>query len=644
MADFQEQEQLHKQDQQLQQLQQQGFRGLYEQNQSKTLFFTTSTSKRLRQTNGRKTAYAGIYQCILEPDNNFDDFNDGDESRESCHVATKLGDWNNIDGTEHYELVLRNLQFDLSSLRSPLTDITPTTSTRSTPSTSESHKKNYLYANTHASYSKKDEVSEWEIVRAELPQKDDYDSEVLNEDGTLRFESVFRTKEAIEWNECEFDCCVQNDKIDEKWEEGTNNAHRHAYSETIVRSFVVDEHTGDVFVSWEGFYKDCGNFYASAKKLQWTIGVSRLKMEHPKCTFNDEAYPNDLHFVECTEPVSIVYQSTRGREVVLPYGGLAVIPSSSIGDGNGIKRSFLLSVLSSRGLDSGESTSAVWAFPEGVNSQKDEIKRQDLTGTGTVVDKVFMDANIWDGGSLRLHYNPVTRNPDHLCRTIYNKGIECLPITTSLLAYGVPLVEATGKPENFLSKEQTGIFCHLENLDRSTNGNDLERVTTLVSGLDVQWDDATGNPKRIFFGCWGGESGSGNFGSVEKGGKNLRLVLDGAFADAVLFLPLELEGTTDPRQDESTQTVSSPPPSFGYSSSRGVRKLSFSNFTTVVLALLMAACLALYERKRKREQKEHQQHSYDEQFLSPTALQIKTGFRTPYVELQSFDTASEMLL
>jgi hypothetical protein len=208
---------------------------LFEESQSKTLLFTTSTSSRLLQTDGRQSASTGIYQCTLEPENNFDDFNSGDESRETCHVATKLGDGNNFVRTKHQsELVLRNPQFDLSSLRSASSE------NANANANANAKKKNYLYANTHAKYGA-DQESDWEIIRAELPQKGDLNSDALNQDGTLRFESVFRTVEAIDWNECDFDCCVKNDKINQKWEEDANYEYRHAYVQTIARSFVVDE-------------------------------------------------------------------------------------------------------------------------------------------------------------------------------------------------------------------------------------------------------------------------------------------------------------------------------------------------------------------------------------------------------------------
>jgi len=81
-------------------------------------------------------------------------------------------------------------------------------------------------------------------------------------------------------NYCDFDCCVHQeddyntqagfvfgsgfgfglDDVDVDVDvdvDFNSNTYQHAYVRVVPRSFVVDEHTGDVFVSWEGFYKDC---------------------------------------------------------------------------------------------------------------------------------------------------------------------------------------------------------------------------------------------------------------------------------------------------------------------------------------------------------------------------------------------------
>jgi hypothetical protein len=365
--------------------------------------------------------------------------------------------------------------------------------------------------------------------------------------------------------------------------------------------------------------------------------VSRLKLEDPSCTFletSDETYLTDSHFPKCTEPVSIVYQSSRGREVALSYGGFAVIPAASTGRSTeNDKRSFLLSVLSSPGIGSGELTSRVWAFPEGGNALKDGLKRQDLTGSGTVIDGIFMNQNVWDGGSLRLHYSPATGKPDYLCRTIFEEGIECLPILVTIQD-GIPVVESAGNAESFLSKEQTAIFCRLGDADR-TKRKDWGRKTTLVTGLDFQWNEVSEQPERIFFGCWGGEGGNGDFGSAEKNGHNLKRVMDGAFADAVLFLPRELEGTIDPREAEA-EAVLGIPAAASTATTASIfpnDKIPFSKSLVIALTLVVVACLTIYRRKRLLRAR----------FSTSNASQKESRFGIPYVELQNLDSPSEIM-
>lgn len=418
--------------------------------------------------------------------------------------------------------------------------------------------------------------------------------------------------------------------------------HKQAFMQAVIRSFAVDEHTGDVFISWEGFFKDCSNVFGSKKKLQWTIGVSRLKTEDPTCAFmgkGDETYLHTNHFPRCTEPVSIVYQSTLGRDVVMSYGGFAVIPASSAGEPQGTndKRSFLLSVLqySSNG-DQDIVTSKVWSFPEGAKNFKDESKRQEL-GAGIVVDSVFMNQNVWDGGSLRLHYDAFTGKPDHLCRTVFEVGIECLPMSVKLQD-GFPVVKSNGESEMYLSKEQTTEFCRLGDA-AITPRHDWERRTTLVTGLDVQWDDLYGRPERVFFGCWGGEGGNGNFGSVERNGSNLRKVMNGAHADAVLFLPQELEGTIDYRDPTPTDH-----PRPCVIEAREAKAASYSNNNesnskSLVAGLMMIAVvlsLVIYKRRRVR----------GALFSSamPNSTQKEIGFGAQYVELRNFDDGSPQMV
>eukprot|EP00537_Pseudo-nitzschia_pungens_P011693 CAMPEP_0172387906 /NCGR_PEP_ID=MMETSP1061-20121228/5104_1 /TAXON_ID=37318 /ORGANISM="Pseudo-nitzschia pungens, Strain cf. pungens" /LENGTH=623 /DNA_ID=CAMNT_0013117657 /DNA_START=154 /DNA_END=2025 /DNA_ORIENTATION=+ len=603
-------------------VQEQERRDLYEQSKSKTLFFTTSASANLKLTNGK--ALTGLYKCTLEtPEDLFDDFTHYGEDEEICNAATRVSDGHNFGGDENADFVLRNLQFDLSSLRT---------------NSPESAGNNFLYANTHRAQYLKGEPSDWEIVRARVAGTGtgtgtgtgeiEIENKVTGaEDGSLAFESVFKTRAVIDWNECNFRCCTVSDyeamgySEDAKKLDNDDDEYKYAYAQTVVRSFVIDEHTGDLYVSWEGFHKDCQQSFSQGQKLQWTLGVSRLKTEDPTCVLLDpvlanEHFSHSSNFSRCTEPVSIVYQSTRGREAVMPYGGLAVIPASQTGS----RRVFLLSVLDSSGTASGELTSRVWAFPEGIDSIRDGVDATDLTGSGTVVAGIHRDSSVWDGGSLRLNYNPQTQKPDHLCRSVYEAGIECIPIDVFSDDNKLPVVRPDSKTKDiFLSKDQTANFCRLNIADKA-----FAREFTLVTGLDVQWDPITGQPHRIFFGCWGGKDGTGNFGSVQKDGQHLKQIMHNAYADAVLFLPNEVEVAA---KSSTTSRVAADATANANSWVSQQNPLSLQPFGVMAfLSILCVVAVTMYKRK--------QQH----RFSSHTTLQRQTGFGTPYVELQNMHT------
>lgn len=325
----------------------------------------------------------------------------------------------------------------------------------------------------------------------------------------------------------------------------------------------MDEHTGEVFISWEGFYQHCDPANLNEeeeKKLEWTIGISRLRTEDPYC-FIDQVDVMENNFARCTEPVAIAYQSHKGRNVVLPYGGLTVIPSHISSTGHKSHRSFLLSTLMSPEIHPhrGELTSHVWAIPDGgkpkgLNWFHEHLS---LSGNGTVVDTVFMDAGVRNGGTLRLHTNPITGQPDHICRTIFNKGIGCMPIAITEKDESVH-IEPQGDEKIVLTEEQVTWFCKLPFADRSKR-IDFVRRTTLVTGLDVVWneneDDGAGSPRQIIFGCHGDEGGRGNFGAIyvdsSQGNANPTRVIPGAYPGSVLFLPQSLENAWAPSSVES---------------------------------------------------------------------------------------------
>eukprot|EP00536_Pseudo-nitzschia_multiseries_P014426 jgi/Psemu1/310949/fgenesh1_kg.699_\ len=71
----------------------------------------------------------------------------------------------------------------------------------------------------------------------------------------------------------------------------------------------------------------------------------------------------------------------------------------------------------------------------------------------------------------------------------------------------------------------------------------FEEHSTLVTGLEVLWNEEDGTPDRIFFGCRGKES-AGRLGSVDRDGTNLREMMKGAYSGDVVLLPRELDPIT----------------------------------------------------------------------------------------------------
>ena len=63
-------------------------------------------------------------------------------------------------------------------------------------------------------------------------------SDAVNADGTLKFDSVFRTREAFDWNECDFDCCVQEDYT--KAGLGDVDFNSNTYQHSILYIFIIN--------------------------------------------------------------------------------------------------------------------------------------------------------------------------------------------------------------------------------------------------------------------------------------------------------------------------------------------------------------------------------------------------------------------
>ncbi len=500
----------------------------------RNLFFTSSTSTTMPLVDESPVAYTGLYRCgvRVNSDEEYGTSNvEYDHPR--CLNVKKVADGFNRDGNPHVALPLHNLQFhngNHETKKSHETRIGNPTESR--PS--------YLYANTYVDNKEEnpsEQLGSWEILRAKLPNQSEASK---NSDGFLQFESLFRTLEAFDWNECDFKCCPYNSNKDDdpfqysKQEENNYYAHTHAYVRTIPRSFSVDETNGDIFVSWEGFYQNCDPArLVQDEKLQWTIGVSRLRTEDPYCT-TDQVHVMENNFARCTEPVSIVHQSSHGHDYSLPYGGLMVVPARD----REHRRSFIMSVITSPDVRE-EHKSFVWAVPEGGSHDQDQLA---LNIDGVSMGHNF--ANVWDGGTLRLHKNSQTGRPDHLCRSIFNKGIGCMPISDE---QGFDGFLPQGEEKIVLTEEAVASFCNVADGDRDFGERRMYK-TPIVTGFEVTWnekeEDGIGLPEQIIFGCFGGKSSNGNFGiiSLEDGEPTRPIQLvKGAFPGAILFPPQDLE-------------------------------------------------------------------------------------------------------
>jgi hypothetical protein len=621
----------------------------------KTLYFTSSTSITMPLIDGSSVAYTGLYKCTLNENHEENDSIDGDDQQQ-CRETEKVADGRNRDGKPHAALPLHNLQFHNGNRE---------TKNRNKNDRITNSRPSYLYANTYIDKRKENpdgHVGSWEILRAAFPGNNE---ESGGGNGLLRFESVFRTLEAFDWNECGFKCCRFNSNADDdpfeysRDEENMYYSHTHAYVRTIPRSFAVDETTGEIFVSWEGFYQNCdpAGLAVEEKTLQWTIGVSRLRTEDPYCV-TDQVGVMENNFPRCTEPVSIVYQSSRGREAVLPNGGFTVIPAAAGGDGggDGHRRIFLLSALTSPGIQRGELESHVWAVTEGGNRNQEQRLSLLNGGNGTSIDHIFMDEGVWDGGTLRLHYNLQTGRPDHLCRSIFNKGIGCMPILVDTTITGdnnhdsVNIITPLGEEDIVLTEDQVNSFCRLKDDADRTKSLDWGRKTTLVTGLEIVWneeeEDGTGFPQQIIFGCFGGKSGNGNFGIINvdhgEGDKPPLQVMEGAYPGAVLFLPQEMEPSLTSSSINHTTTDTD----FSDNSTDFQNlKISYTQLCSMLIVFLLLGFLlcihySIFHSKRRCSKRYHLVKSQSPQNLQEKESLESVGIYTPYMELPTIDSSS----
>jgi hypothetical protein len=535
-----------------------------------TLLFVSAESANLDVSHRHGNVFTGIalpgvYSCTLR------DYADGDsderyEAGGYCEEPQRVADGWNTDYHKNHAmngLLMMNLQFHTSSEDEQGTNEVDDYYFNNDDGNS------YLYGAGLFKHHEHNELFSWEILRAKLPtdrrKLGAYDDDYVeyfsppsnstgtfhpDEGGQLQFEVYFKTIQAFDWNNCDFDCCPFNDNVDSNGHQANRDRHEseylHAFVRTVPRDYAIDKDTGDIFIVWEGFYKNCNpvDIFSANKMLEWTIGISRLKTydEDPTCVLvreeNDEPVSfEDLenNFARCTEPVTIVYQGTHGKDAELAYGGFTVIPPAKESPSPGVKprRAFLLSAQS---IEKGSLHSHLWAIPEGADVTKNLYKRQELHSIP--IHGPFKEYALWNGGNIKVHYNRETSRPDHLCRSIFDQGIACMPITVTEDVDSV-YVSVTGEDEWFLDDLQVEHFCSPSPEAKKHYTESSKHRMKAVSGLDVVWDE-NGKPQRIYFGCWGHEK-NGRLGSVDSQGINRREMLYGAYPGEVILVPRELD-------------------------------------------------------------------------------------------------------
>ena len=233
---------------------------------SSTLLFTTTSSVELPVSHQRGgvsvgQAFPGVYSCTIQDyggrySDNDDDYEDDGGY---CVDPQRVADGRDVDVPVHDNLEFMNLQFYLSSKNKRDTPSNSNTapSEENNDDSNNDDGNNYLYGATMYEHPDIVEFS-WEILRAN-PKVPTDESPRSNDD--LLFHTYFRTIRAFDWNNCEFDCCPFNDDVDsngvQAHRDRHDSAYLHSYIRTVPRAFAVDKNTGDIFIAWEGFYKNC---------------------------------------------------------------------------------------------------------------------------------------------------------------------------------------------------------------------------------------------------------------------------------------------------------------------------------------------------------------------------------------------------
>lgn len=251
-----------------------------------------------------------------------------------------------------------------------------------------------------------------------------------------------------------------------------------------------------------------------------------------------------------------------------------------------------------------------------------------------------------------MHTNPHTGRPDHLCRSIFDKGIRCMPVSVTP-AGEIVVVEGSEEPQaQVLTEAQVRAFCRPDDDD-----DDDHRKTPYVTGLEIDWneDEATGkgSPQRVVFGCYGGEDKTRKFGMMDVGEiltttstsiSPVQQVMKGAYPGAMLFLPQELGQSLAPTPlvddsiDDTTTDTSSP---FSIFQNKYDVSATQSCSTMILLVLLCIVYGVLVKSKTTTTQR---CACCSKRQLSPLSAEdkrsLKNSFKTSYVELSSLDASS----
>ncbi|KAG7351242.1 hypothetical protein IV203_010602 [Nitzschia inconspicua] len=415
----------------------------------------------------------------------------------------------------------------------------------------------------------------------------------------VSLQPYFRTEIFSSNNGCKMSCC----------EDAT-----HTYFKVQPRDFAVDN--GNVFVSWDAFYQDCGNVYTKKTGLKWTVGVSKLLQTNECLHTTDE-----VSFAGCTEPVAIAFQDSKPREKLLGYSGFSIanIPNSD-------KKLFFLSALDRP--DVNVLNNELWVLKEGEFNPYPDVFQVHSTAR---IDSRFADVAVDDVGTIRLRKDE-NGVPTGLCRTAYDTAIVCHKIQ----------VQDDGKVDflsanTFVTKHTVSESCTVLKVDHHPATKLISSVTT---GLEVFWsDDAPDDdPEYVIFGCYGEINFSGNITTAFRDGRRTVQTIAGAYPGSIVKgMDLQRDANRDfdissmsapsheslanlKKHQHPATTVPSPAPSFKIYQCESV----------LFSILLIATAVFVFKRKSITGSRDKGvEHDYNQ----VTQLEIGAISNISYVEL-----------